>query len=145
MTPSQTHSLQLGRKKSKLYGSICRHEKSSWLAEWNSNFVSLRRRNEEVVQVLVYPQAKGGLDALFKIFLWLAGIQWVWGGTNWEVLSAARWQRLRSDIHYFFDAEQKKTVVQYKYCERSDIAYLPTKPIQVPCSSSHFFYLLSEV
>ncbi len=34
-------------------------------------------------------------------------------------------------IHYFFDPETKKTVVQYKYCERSDLAYIPTQPIEV--------------
>ncbi len=34
-------------------------------------------------------------------------------------------------IHYFYDMEAKKTVVQYKYCERGDVAYLPAKPIEV--------------
>jgi hypothetical protein len=34
-------------------------------------------------------------------------------------------------IHYFFDVASKKTVVQYKYCERDDIPYIPAKPIAV--------------
>ena len=34
-------------------------------------------------------------------------------------------------IHYFFDPTEKCTVVQYKFCEREDLPYIPTKPITV--------------
>ena len=34
-------------------------------------------------------------------------------------------------IHYFYDREAEKTVVQYKYCEKRELPYMPNKPIEV--------------